>query len=213
MLRSPRPGAASGCGLGNVTRLDTNTINGATIRTDGIDFNAEYKFRDVWGGTLKIGGDATYVHKYQTGALSVAGIQVQDPFNAVGFLNYQTTAYPLPRWKGSAFIEYNHGIHNIRATLHYIQGYTDQRTDVFATGAFFDTSKNPVTVLAGKNIGSFTTVDLAYRAVLPWNTTLSLAATNLFDRDPPFARLDLNYDPFTASSLGRVIKIGIDHKF
>lgn len=203
----------SGCGLGNVTRLDTNYINGATIRTDGIDFNAEYRFDDVMGGTMKLGFDATYVNKYETGALSVAGKQVQDPFNAVGYLNYQTTAYPLPQWKGSAFIEYNHGIHNLRATVHYIQGYTDQRTDVFATGAFFDSNHNAVTVSGGKSIGSFTTVDLAYRAVLPWNTTVTLAATNLLDQDPPFARLDLNYDPFSASALGRVVKIGIDHKF
>lgn len=204
---------SNGCALGNVTRLDTNTINGAEIRTDGIDFNVDYRFDEVFGGTMRVGADATYVNKYETGALSVEGVPVQAAFNAVGLLNYQTTAYPLPQWKGSAFVEYTHGIHNLRATLHYIQGYTDQRTDVFATGAFFDSNGNAVTVANGKTIGSFTTIDLAYRAMLPWNTTITLSATNLLDRDPPFARLDLNYDPFSASSLGRVFKVGFDKKF
>ena len=204
---------SSGCALGNVVRLDTNTINGAGVKTDGVDFSAEYRIEDVWDGTVHLGFDATWVHKYNSGAQSVAGILVQAPFNGVGFLNYQTTAYPLPQWKGSAYAEYTHGIHNLRLTIHYIEGYTDQRTDVFATGAFFDTSHNPLTIGAGKHIGSFTTVDLSYRALLPWNTTLTLTADNLLDEDPPFARLDLNYDPFTASSLGRVVKIGIDKKF
>ncbi|HEX7759072.1 MAG TPA: TonB-dependent receptor [Caulobacteraceae bacterium] len=204
---------SSGCGIGNVVRLDTNYINGAGVKTDGLDFSVDYRIEDVWGGTVRVGGDATWVHKYSTGAQSVAGVLVQAPFNGVGFLNYQTTAYPLPQWKGSVFLEYSHGIHNLRATVHYIEGYTDQRTDVFATGAFFDSNKNPVTVSAGKHIGNFATVDLSYRALLPWNTTFTLSATNLLDQDPPFARLDLNYDPFTASALGRVVKVGIDKKF
>ncbi len=206
---------SSGCGVANVVRLDTNVINGAGVKTDGVDFSAEYRIEDVWNGTVHLGFDATWVHKYSTGAQSVAGILVQAPFNGVGFLNYQTTAYPLPQWKGSAYVEYTHGIHNLRLTVHYIQGYTDQRTDIFAAGAFFDSStvRTPVQVSAGKHIGSFTTVDLSYLARLPWDTTLTLTAMNLADQDPPFARLDLNYDPFTASSLGRIFKVGFAKKF
>ena len=68
-------------------------------------------------------------------------------------------------------------------------------------------------VTAGKQIDSFTTVDLAWNVALPGDTTLSLAVLNLADRDPPFARLDQNFDPFTASPLGRVVKIGFSQQF
>lgn len=33
------------------------------------------------------------------------------------------------------------------------------------------------------------------------------------DEDPGFARLDLNYDPFTANPLGRNFKVGIRKEF
>jgi iron complex outermembrane receptor protein len=33
------------------------------------------------------------------------------------------------------------------------------------------------------------------------------------DEEPPFARLDLNYDPFTHNPLGRTFKLGVVHKF
>ena len=44
-------------------------------------------------------------------------------------------------------------------------------------------------------------------------TTFTLAAVNIFDRDPPFARLDPNYDSFTASPLGFTLKAGVSQKF
>jgi len=48
---------------------------------------------------------------------------------------------------------------------------------------------------------------------LPSGSIVSLAVVNLADRDPPFARLDQNFDPFTASTLGRVVKIGFSQQF
>jgi iron complex outermembrane receptor protein len=48
---------------------------------------------------------------------------------------------------------------------------------------------------------------------LPWDVTGSLTVENIFDEDPPFARLDLNYDPFTASGLGRNWKVSLTKKF
>jgi len=223
------------CLLTNVVRLDTNVINGARVKTDGVDFSADYVFEDVFDGRLKIGGDATWVHKYTTDALTVEGQLVQSAFDGVGFLNYQTTAYPLPQWKGSAFVEYTHGPHNFRATVRYVDSYTDQRTAPFAPGAYNNNSCGGTVPVGtgtcgvigtlgvnggdfiqnsnGKKIDAFATLDLAYRVFLPWGTTLTAAAINVFDTDPPFARLDLNYDPFTASALGRVLKIGVQKKF
>ena len=44
-------------------------------------------------------------------------------------------------------------------------------------------------------------------------TTIALSALNIFDRDPPFARLDQNYDPFTGNPLGFTAKLGVTQKF
>jgi iron complex outermembrane recepter protein len=48
---------------------------------------------------------------------------------------------------------------------------------------------------------------------LPWNSTFNLTVENLTDRDPSFARLELNYDPFTGDPIGRTFKFGIKKKF
>ena len=45
--------------------------------------------------------------------------------------------------------------------------------------------------------------------LLPHDTTVTASVVNVFDEDPPFARLDYSYDPFTANPLGRVIKVGV----
>ena len=149
--------------------------------------------------------------EYKTSDVFVEGILVQPGFNAVGLLNYQTTAYPLPEWKGNAYLQGELGDHSLRLQVNYIDGYTDQRgVTIFGpnTGALAGNS-----VTAGKEIGSFTTVDLTYRVGLPTRTTIALSLQNIFDEDPPFARLDQNYDPFTATPLGFNAKIAVSQAF
>lgn len=198
-----------------ITRLRTETVNGAGVKTSGVDFMADWTFDDVMGGSFTVGGSATYVIEYKTEATEIAGVTVAPAFDAVGLLNYQTTAYPLPQWKGNLYFEYNTGPHNLRWTIRYIDGYTDQRTAPFNVGQYRnnDAAGTPVTVSAGKNIDAFVTSDVTYRVFLPWDTTFVATVENVFDEDPPFARLDLNYDPFTASGLGRTYKFSLTKKF
>jgi iron complex outermembrane receptor protein len=203
------------CSVANIARLETRTVNGAAVKTSGVDLIADYRFEDVFGGSLTVGTTATYVIEYVTDSTSVEGIVVAPGFDAVGLLNYQTTAYPLPQLKGNLYFEWNSGAHNARWTMRYIDGYTDQRTAPFLTGAYrgSDPAGTPFTVAAGKDVDSFTTHDFTYRVFLPWDVTGSLTVENIFDEDPPFARLDLNYDPFTASGLGRNWKVSLTKKF
>jgi iron complex outermembrane receptor protein len=216
------------CTVANISRLQTNTVNGADVQTSGLDLLAEYRFDDVFGGELTIGTSATYVLEYVTDDTFVEGYLVTPGFDAVGLLNYQTTAYPLPQWKGNLFVEWNSGPHNARWTIRHVDGYTDQRTtpfcDVLPPGpapagrcvtSYRTTvsSSDGLIVTGGKTIDSFTTHDFTYRVLLPWDATASFTVENVFDEDPPFARLDLNYDPFTASGLGRTWKISLGKKF
>jgi iron complex outermembrane receptor protein len=196
------------CTTANIARLDINVFNGPNVKTDGIDLNAQFDW-DLGGGTATIGLNATYVLKYDIDATFVDGNQVAAAFDAAGKLNYQTTAYPLPQLKGNVFAQYSSGAHNIRYTMNYIDDYTDQRVAEFLPSL----ATNGIAITAGKTIDSTMFHDLSYLLQLPWDTTLSLTVENLTDEDPSFARLDLSYDPFTSSALGRVYKVGLRKRF
>ena len=81
--------------------------------------------------------------------------------------------------------------------------YDDQRASLFATNT------------DGQTIDSFVSVDLTYNVNLEdtYGVNGFLSVQNAFDEDPPFARLDLNYDPYTHPSYGRVIKLGASSAF
>ncbi|QDM39637.1 TonB-dependent receptor [Altererythrobacter sp. TH136] len=200
-----------GCAIANVQRLRTQIVNSAGLRTSGIDFQASYNLPFGGDGAISAGVAGTYVIEYKTNDVFVEGILVQPAFDAVGLLNYQTTAYPLPEWKGNAYLQGDFGDHSLRLQVNYIDGYTDQRgASIFGpnTGALAGAS-----VTTGKEIGAFTTVDATYRVVLPTRTTIAVALQNILDEEPPFARLDQNYDPFTASPLGFTAKISVSQGF
>jgi len=192
------------CNSANISRVSTFSVNGAGVKTSGIDFMGEYEFDMGDVGSLTLGVGGTYTIEYAQDAFSVEGVVVQPAFDAVGFLNYQQTATPLPQLKGQAFAEWNSGPHNLRFTARYWDGYEDQRTTIFPPAVPYP---------QGKQIDSWTVFDLAYRAYLPWDMTGVIAVTNLTDEDPPFARLDLNYDPFTHNGLGRTVKVSLTKKF
>ena len=93
---------------------------------------------------------------------------------------------------------------------HYIGGMSDaiQRPTIFTS-----TNNGFGVVTSGARVGAFITADLHYR--FNWEAQgleLNADIVNLFDQDPPFARLDYSYDPFTANPLGRTFKIGISAK-
>jgi iron complex outermembrane receptor protein len=200
---------AGACSSATIGRLLTKYINGPGIKTTGIDLNADYTFNEIYGGDLTLGGDATYILSYKVGATAVEGITVSQPFSAVGYLNYQTVSYPIPRWKGNAFVEYTLGDHNLRWQFKYVNGYIDQRTAPFSASPNY----NGLVLPQGKKIDSNLTSDVTYRVFLPMDITATASILNVTDEAPSFARLDLNYDPFTGDPIGRSFKIGFQKKF
>src|SRR4030095_15942143 len=97
--------------------------------------------------------------------------------------------------------------------MNYIDSYEDQRTDIFARSPAFGPPGAPgqVLVVNTRDISVFH--DLSYLVQLPWEVTLSATVQNFTDEDPSFARLDLSYDPFTSSALGRTYKVGLRKRF
>ena len=198
------------CSAANVQRLASFAFNSAKVRTSGLDAQASYDW-DMGAIAMQVGGNGSYIIDYKVADVVVEGIVVQPAYDAVGLLNYQTTAYPLPRKKGAAWLQGAAGGHVVRLQLNHVAGYTDQRgADIF--GPNFGTLAGAV-VEAGKRIGSYTTLDANWRWALPTGTTLGVSLVNLFDTDPPFARLDQNFDPFTADALGFTAKFSLSQEF
>jgi iron complex outermembrane receptor protein len=201
------------CGVSAISRVRTLYVNGPSVETSGVDVQGDYDFGDFLDGRLKFGGGLTYTIDYKTDAFTVGGVSVQPAYDAAGLLNYQLSATSLPQLKGQVYIEYTNGPHNLRWTTKYIGDYHDQRADVAGAGIV---AVNPVSgqvISRGSTIAASWTHNVDYRLLLPQETTLTIGIENLFDQDPSFARLDLNYDPFTGDPLGRTIKVGLKKKF
>jgi iron complex outermembrane receptor protein len=202
------------CSVANLSRIRTQAINGPGVKTDGIDILATYDVEEFFGAHLQLGASMTYVNSYKVGATEVEGVTVAQAFEGVGKLNYQTQIYPIPQYKAQVYAEYRRGVHTARLTMNYIDSYVDQRTSPFGPNVVRDPANAAVPLTnAGQKIKTQTTFDLTYRALLPWDTTLVATVDNIFDQDPAFARLDLGYDPFTGSPLGRTLKVTVQKKF
>lgn len=193
------PGACAGS---NLARIRSTTINGSYIKTSGFDFSADYDLPDVWGGRNRIGVNGSYVLEYSIGEQTVEGVKVRDSFDLVGTLGTG------PELRGNVYAEHTRGDHNLRLTVRYIGSQIDTRNGDYGTRSIF-TPASPL----GAEIPAFVTADLAYRVILPWDATFTAVVSNIFDEDPPFARLDLNYDTSTGNPLGRTFKIGLTKRF
>lgn len=202
------------CAVANVARLSTQYTNGPNIKTSGIDVLTDYTFEDVFGRgvDLEVGGSGSYVLEYEVGEVTVEGIAVGAPFSAVGFLNFQTIATPLPELKFEAYANASTENVNARLTARYIGEYEDQRTGLFTVGN--PNFPTPGIILPqGQTIKSQVTYDGTVVIQMPWDSTMSFSVENILDTKPPFARLELNYDPYTGDAVGRTFKIGFTKRF
>lgn len=184
-----------------IVGMNLNTINAGKITTDGIDIAGSYDWDNVGPGSLTLGGSATWINQYKGDALVLDGVTVQEAYDGVGKLNSGTTLTSLPEWRGNIYLNYAMYNQNIRWTVNYISSYKDNR-DIFE-GIY----------TAGRTIDSHITHNLTYRYDLNENVTLSAVLDNVFDEEPPFARLEMNYDPVTHSPLTRTLKVGAKVRF
>ncbi len=192
-----------------ISRIRANIVNGPDVKTSGIDLRADYTFDDLFGAEVSFGGEATYILEYDVGSYDVEGTTFAG-FDALGQLNRDNFARPVPELKANFFANYARGIHNVRADVRYISEYDDLRDSVF-----FAADGTPLANQNGRTIDSFVSLDLTYNIDLTdtYGFRAFVSGQNITDEDPPFARLDLNYDPYTHPAFGRVIKVGATVEF
>ncbi len=187
------------CHPNNILKVTRASINGAGLVNDGIDVSMDYLFENVLGGSLTVGTTATWIHKYETETLTIDGVVFERGFDGVGFLNQGTTLYALPEWRAQAYLDFNIGKQNLRWTANFIDQYRDQR----------NANDPTLNSLIDSNILH----NVTYRTSLPGDVTLMATVENVFDEDPSFALLEMNYDPLTGNGIGRTFKIGLRKSF
>lgn len=205
----------------NIARIRSDTTNGPTVNTSGLDLNADYVFGNVLGGTLAFSANASYILEYEQEAFIYRGVLVSNAYDARGYLNYERLPGTVSKLRGSLSAEYNNGPHTVYARYNYIDGVVDDRGPVAVqTGGSVPCTLANAGIEPGcqlstapVNLDSFQTVDLSY--LLRFNDTWSFSASvlNLFDEDPPQARTSLTYDPAISSPYGRSFKLGVRMQF
>ena len=188
--------------VAGVERIVINYINGEEIKTSGIDVAVSYDFEDVGPGTLTLGFQGSHLLEYErddlldiTGAITLA-----QGGDLAGQLNYNlgSAFTSKPQLKYNASLKYRTASHFISALARYVDDYED-------TGA-------PASHPHLSTIDDHLTWDAHYNFTGIPSLTLSVSVINLTDEDPPAARGDLNYDPFTHNAFGRMVKFGAKYQ-
>ncbi|HEY9219147.1 MAG TPA: TonB-dependent receptor, partial [Phenylobacterium sp.] len=192
------------CHPTNLLGVRSNNINGPGVDTSGVDFQANVEMPDLGEVRFDVGIEGSYLIEYKRGALvTLEGTEIEAPLDRAGKLELISAFYSYPEIKANAYLNFNMGAHNLRATIRYVSDMLDRNNDI-----------NPT--LAGvqeAHVGAYTQLDLVYRVELPWETTLTLKVDNVFDDDPEFVRSQYNYDYTLANPLGRVFGIGVKKHF
>jgi iron complex outermembrane receptor protein len=206
---------------GNMARIQSDTTNGPTVKTSGIDASVEYGINHFMGGKLALNAAASFIIGYDQGDFVYKNVLVSKAYDAKGYLNYERLPGAISKSRGSFSAEYTRGVHMLRATVSYIGGVTDDRGAVAVqTGGPGACSLANAGTVAGcqlttapLKIGAFKTLDLNYMVKLPYDVTANLALANVFDADPPQMRTSLNYDPAIGNPYGRTFKVGLRKQF
>ncbi|HVK41783.1 MAG TPA: TonB-dependent receptor [Phenylobacterium sp.] len=196
----------AGCGRANVQSYRTQYINGGKVKTSGVDFQFNLDVGELWGGQLTTGVDGTYLINYDEDPYQIEGIAAPTAGTQERAGTYRASIFTgYNKLRANAFMNWSSGIHNVRWQVRHTSSVTQIETNSIGLAlATKGTTKIP----------EYWQHDLTYRVELPWDTTATLTVQNLFDEDPPFAiGTQYNYDPSSATPLGRVYAVAVKKRF
>jgi iron complex outermembrane receptor protein len=191
------------CSAANFLGVRTNQINGPTVDTSGIDFEARYLWDGVFGGQLELGIDGNHMFEYQRGAVTtLEGITVAAATDRAGTLELLSNFFAYPKWRGNAHVNYAMDAQNFRLDYHVI-------------GSMLDRNHNLATAPAinWATVSGYHQFDLTYLITVIDRLTITAAVQNVTDQKPSFAYSQYNYDYTSANPLGRVYELGVRVKF
>ena len=182
----------AGTTASSIQRISVQMINGPDIDTDGLDFSARYSHNvDEYDVEWALQWNRILSYDVASGGL-VTGFDAMNKLNdTVDYLR------PIVEDKAKFGVTVTRGAHRFGARINHVGEYDDAG--------------------ATRTIEAHQTWDLNYDLSLENfgapESSAWIAIYNATDEDPPYAKLDLNYDPYTHNAFGRMIKVGVRHKF
>lgn len=210
--------AAGTCAAGNVLRIDSFNVNGPNTKTSGVDFKATYSWDDFLldGSSWSAGVETTYLIKYARGAFSLLGapaVVFTAPEDRAGLYDLTVSFFSYPKWRGNGFLNFNRGPISARWQVRYTEGTRPAFGTTFFKEVPTSTGVGYELQYPGKT-KAYWQHDLTASYQLPWMDTLVTASVqNIFDKDPPFAFSNFNYDYTSGNPLGRTYKLNVRTRF
>jgi iron complex outermembrane receptor protein len=179
-----------------LTRISRVFTNGGDITTSGIDWFGQYDW-DTSFGQLALGTQGTYTLEYDVDNFTTdGGLFLVAGGDFAGNLNdNRNEITPITELQGNVFARLTRDAHRLTVTARYWGEYDDE-------GAIPDL----------QTIDEHLSIDLNYNTTLMNDQLgLNVSVFNVFDNLAPRAQTDLNYDPYTHSPFGRMVKVGLSY--
>lgn len=179
---------------GQLRTVNSFFINAGSVLTDGIDLSASYALPSFGIGELSLGVDATWIRTFE-----VQLDESSEPFDARGNRNFTNPFRSTPVWRANTSLNWSSGAHGANLTVRYIDSYRNDQGDT--------------------EVAAWTTLDAQYSFTLgdffARETTLSIGANNLLDKDPPSLgdRVRPGYDDVVHDVRGRIAYAQVEVSF
>ena len=162
--------------------------------------------RIVFDGQLTTGFDGTYLIQYDEDPYLIEGVPAPARGTQERAGTYRASIFTgYNRVRANAYVNWASGIHNLRWQTRFISSVNQTESNSIGLALATKTTTK---------IPEYWQHDLTYRADLPWDTTLTATVQNIFDEEPPFAiGTQYNYDPSSATPLGRVFAVAVKKRF
>ena len=192
------------CAASELERVQVDIVNWPGVKTSGIDLHLGGN-TDAGAGKLSLNLDATYTLEYQTKALKLGDLVLQEEADAAGYLNFgNPIATSLPKLKGQVSAGYYWGAYRLVSFLNYISSYEDRGS--------INSGNDAVKEVFG-TIDSFVTWDVSFLWDLSEGVNIALSGMNLLDTMPPLVNIEQAYDGFTHDPKGRRLKLAVSYNF
>ena len=180
-------------------------INVGRQRTDGVDISLEHRLGDSAWGDFKLYTDATWTHSFERSESCSPGSAGQRRGAGVCASNGQRLVelvgeFRYPEWLVNTGVSWKNGNWDARVWANYVDGYydDDQRAGV----------------PAGRQVASWTTLNLNVGWEFSKHSTLTFGVKNLADRDPPVSLGSAsNVDLYNHNTLGRFVTLGYVYRY
>jgi iron complex outermembrane recepter protein len=206
------------CSAANVLRVDVNNVNGPGTKTSGFDFRAQYDWEDFLldGASWSVGAEATYLIEYKRGAFTLNGapqIEFAPAEDRAGLHDLTGQFFSYPELRANGWLSINQGPLTARWQVRYTEGTSPAfGTTLFITVPDPSAPFGRSLVATGKS-KDYWQHDLILRWQAPWEALVTFSIQNVFDKDPPYAASQYNYDYTNGNPLGRVFEIGVKKQF